>query len=159
MSRGTSNFDTEKVFKEINYEHINKNFLGAFPSDKINKFIMFEKMRRGKKYPFIISNTDRSDKSSPHWWSIFNISPKSELLLFDLFGICGMKHFIVSDDKKIVRKVLKGFELVDQKDNKPTLVKLKFSMNSYEKLAENKTKKTIGNCTRLISSDTQFRKK
>ena len=52
-----------------------------------------------------------------------------------------MKHFIVSDDKTIVRKVLKGFELTDQKDNKPTLVKLKFSMKSYEKLAENKTKK------------------
>ena len=61
MSRGTSNFETEKVFKEINNEHINKNFLGAFPSDKINKFIMFEKMMCGKKYPFIISNTDRSD--------------------------------------------------------------------------------------------------
>ena len=52
-----------------------------------------------------------------------------------------MKHFIVSDDKKIVRKVIKGLELADQKDNKPTLVKLKFSMNSYENLAENETKK------------------
>ena len=49
-------------------------------------------------------------------------------------------------------------ELADQKDNKLTLVKLKFSMNSYENLAENETKK-VGNCTRLISSDTQFRKK
>ena len=141
MSRGISNFETEKTFKEVNNEHTNKTFLGVFTSDKINKFLMFEKMMCGKKYPFIISNTDRNDKSGPHWWSIFNISPKSELLLFDLFGICGMKHFIVSDDKKIVRKVLKGFELTDQKDNKPTLVKLKFSMNSYEKLAENKTKK------------------
>ena len=52
-----------------------------------------------------------------------------------------MKHFIVSDDKKIVGKVLKGLELADQKDNKLTLVKLKFSMNSYENLAENETKK------------------
>ena len=141
MSRGTSNFETEKVFKEINNEHINKNFLGAFPSDKINKFIMFEKMRRGKKYPFIISNTDRSDKSGPHWWSIFKISQKSELLLFDLFEISGRNHFTGKDDKKIVGKILKGLKLDDQKDNKPTLVKLKFSMNSYEKLAENKTKR------------------
>ena len=52
-----------------------------------------------------------------------------------------MKHFIVSDDKKIVRKVLKGLELADQRDNKLTLVKLKFLMNSYENLAESKTKK------------------
>ena len=59
----------------------------------------------GKKYPF--SNTDRSDERGSHWWSISNISPKSELLLFDSFGISGMKHFIVSDDKKIVGKVLK----------------------------------------------------
>ena len=43
MSRGISNFEIEKVFKEINNEDINKNFLGVFPSDKINKFIMFEK--------------------------------------------------------------------------------------------------------------------
>ena len=55
MSRGISNFEIEKVFKEINNEDINKNFLGVFPSDKINKFIMFEKMMPGKKYPFIIS--------------------------------------------------------------------------------------------------------
>ena len=90
---------------------------------------MFEKMMPGKKYPFIISNTDRSDEGSTHWWSILNISPKSELLLFDSFGISGMKHFIVSGDKKIAGKVLKVLELADQKDNKLTLFELKFSMN------------------------------
>ena len=59
-----------------------------------------------------------------------------------------MKHFIVSDDKRIVGKVIKGLELADQKDNKLTLVKLKFSMNSYENLAEKRgNKKTIGNYT------------
>ena len=52
-----------------------------------------------------------------------------------------MKHFVVSDDRKIVRKVLKAVELANQKDNKRTLAKLKFPMNSYENLAENKTKK------------------
>ena len=52
-----------------------------------------------------------------------------------------MKHFIVSDDEKIVRKGLKGIETIDQKDKKLTLCKLKFSMNAYEKLAENKIKK------------------
>ena len=82
MSRDISNFETEKLFKEINNEDINKNFLGVFPSDKINKlFIMFEKMMLCEKYPFIISNTDRSDEGGTHWWSILNISPKSELLL------------------------------------------------------------------------------
>ena len=55
MSKGVSNFETEKRFKEINDEDIHEKFLGVFPSDKINKFIMFEKMMLGKKYPFIIS--------------------------------------------------------------------------------------------------------
>ena len=47
-----------------------------------------------------------------------------------------MKRFIVTDDKKMVGKVLKGFELVDKKDYKLTLIKLKFSMNGYKNLAE-----------------------
>ena len=97
----------------------------------------------GKKYPFIISNTDRSDGGGTHWWIILNISQKSELLLFDSFGINGIKHFVVSDDKKIVGKVLKGHELDDQKDNKLTLVKIKFSMNPYENMAENEIKKLL----------------
>ena len=31
-----------------------------------------------------------------------------------------MRHFIVSNDKKIVEKVLKGLVLADQRDNKLT---------------------------------------
>ena len=38
-----------------------------------------------KVYPFMISNTDRSDETGPHWWGILNILPK---------------RFIVTDDKK-----------------------------------------------------------
>lgn len=67
MLRGVSNFEIEKVLKERSNEDINKNILGVFPSDKINKFIMLEKMMPGKKCPFIISNTDRSDKGGTHW--------------------------------------------------------------------------------------------
>ena len=39
----------KKLFKEINNEDINEHFIGVFPSYKINKFIMFEKMMPGKK--------------------------------------------------------------------------------------------------------------
>ena len=104
MTNDISNFEIECIFKEINNNDLNKNFLGVFPSGKINKFIMFERMMPGKKYPFIISNTDRSDKNGTHWWSILNTSPKSELFLFILFGIDGMKHFIVQDNKKLLEK-------------------------------------------------------
>ena len=41
--KSISNFEIEKVFKEINNDDINEHFLGVFPSDKINKFIMFGK--------------------------------------------------------------------------------------------------------------------
>ena len=70
-----------------------------------------------------------------------------------------MKHFIVSDNKKFVGKVLKGLELADQKDNKLTLVKLKFSMDSYEKLAENKTKKLLETAQDLLHLIHSFEKK
>ena len=85
MTKGISNFEIEPVFKEINSDDLNENFLAVFPSDKINKFIMFERMMPGKKYPFIISNADRSDKNGTHWWSILNISPKSELFFLLFF--------------------------------------------------------------------------
>ena len=117
-------------------DDLNKNFLGVLTSGKINKFVMFEKMMSGKKYPFIISNTDRSDEGGTHWWGILNISPKNELLLFDSFGISGMKRLVVLDDKQIVGKVLKRLEFADRKDNKLTFVKLKFLMNGYERLTE-----------------------
>ena len=112
----------------------------------------------GKKYQFIISNTDRSDEGSSHCWSILNISPKSELLLFDSFGISGMKHFIVSDGKKVVGKILKGLELADQKDNKLTLVKLKFSINSYENMAESERKKLSETAQGFLHLIHSFRK-
>ena len=66
---------------------------------------------------------------------------KKRTFFFNSYGIEGMKHFIVSDDKKIVGKILKGIETIDQKDKKLTLCKLKFSMNAYEKLTESENKK------------------
>ena len=41
MSKGISNIEIEKLFKEINKNDLNENFLSVHPSDKINKFIMF----------------------------------------------------------------------------------------------------------------------
>ena len=51
MSKGISNFEMEKIFKEINNEDIHEKFLDIFLSDKINKYIMFEKMMPGKNTP------------------------------------------------------------------------------------------------------------
>ena len=93
-------------------------------------------MMPGKKYPFIISNANRSDENGTHWLRTLNISPKSEILLFDSFGIIGMKRFIAQDDKKNSWKGLERMELADRKDNKLTIVKLKFSMGGYDRLTE-----------------------
>ena len=38
-----------------------------------------------------MSNTDGSQESGTHRWSVLNIPPKSELLIFDSFGISGIK--------------------------------------------------------------------
>ena len=54
-----------------------------------------------------------------------------------------MKHYIVSDDKKIVGKILKRIETIDWKDKKLTLCKLKFSTNAYEKLTKREIKKLL----------------
>ena len=37
------NFEIEKVFKGINNEDINKNFLGVFSSDKKNSLLCLKK--------------------------------------------------------------------------------------------------------------------
>ena len=66
MSREITNFEIEIIFKEMNNADINDNFLVVFPSDKIKKFVMFEKMMPEKKYSFIISNIDRQDQPGEH---------------------------------------------------------------------------------------------
>ena len=49
---------------------------------------------------------------------------------FDTFGIEGLKHFIIQDDKKIVEKILIGIEKMDRSDKKITLCKIKFNMSA-----------------------------
>ena len=87
MQQGISNFEIERVFNELNNEDLNDNFLGVYPSDKTNKFIVFNRMMKGRKYPFLIANTDHSDKGRTHWWSILDISHASNFLLLDTYGI------------------------------------------------------------------------
>ena len=73
MAKGISNFKTERVFKEMKNNDLNENFLGVFTSDKINKFIKIEKMMPGKKYSFIICNTDRREKKMEPIGGVFLI--------------------------------------------------------------------------------------
>ena len=108
MSKGISNVQIENAIENIEDDDLNDNFVGVFPSNCMSKFINHSAMISSKKgkYPFVIANTDSSEKGETHWWSILDIEPKTDIFFFDSFGIDGLKHFIVQDDKKIIKRNL-----------------------------------------------------
>ena len=123
MRRGISNFQIENEIKNIKDEDLDDNFVGVFPSNYINKFINHAAMISEKKgkYPFVIANSDSGEKGGTHWWSIFDIEPKTDIFFFDSFGLDGLKHFIKQDDRSIIEKILFGTEKITRTDNKITL--------------------------------------
>ena len=99
------------ALKNMDDEDINNNFIGVFPSNHMNKFINQAAMsEKSGKYPFIIINIDSSHKGGTRWWSILDMEPKTDIFFFDLFGLDGLKHFIIQDDRKIIGKILLGSE-------------------------------------------------
>ena len=89
---------------------------------------------KNKKYPFIIMNTDRADKDGTHWWSFLDLHPRKEIFLFDSFGFTGFQKFVIDNDRNILNKILFGIQKFQKKDQKITLISLKFSMSEYEKI-------------------------
>ena len=100
------------------------------------------KDRSKVKYPFIIMNTDRSDRAGTHWWSFLDLHQKKEIFLFDSFGFEGFKKFIIDNDRKVLNKVLFGLNKFQKSDRKITLISVKFSMSEYEKIKDTKQLKT-----------------
>ena len=135
---GISNFQIENAIKKIGDEDLSKNFVGVFPSNYMNKFINHAAMIEDKKgkYPFIISNTVANDKTGTHWLSILDIEPRNKTFFFDSFGLDGLKHFIVQDDKKIIDKILIGIEQMNRTDQKITLCKIKFNLGACKELSK-----------------------
>ena len=88
----------------------------------------------GARYPFIIMNTDCSDKKDTHWWSFLDLHPKKRNFLFESFGFEGFKEFLLQDDRKTLNKILYGIKRFEKKDKKVTIITLTFSMNVYEKI-------------------------
>ena len=104
---GRSNFQIEDAIKNVGDKDLIDNFVGVFTSNYMNKFIDHAAMISDKgKYPFIIANTDSSDKPGVHWWSILDIEPKTDIFFFDSFGLDGLSHFIVQDEKPVVEKIV-----------------------------------------------------
>ena len=60
-----------------------KNFVGVFPSNKMNKLIDHAAMiSESGKFPFVIGSTDADDKPGVHWWSMLDIEPKNDIYIF-----------------------------------------------------------------------------
>ena len=129
-------------------------------SNSMTKFINFNKIFRTNQSPcpFIIVNTSRKNKKGVHWWSILNIDPKKELLLFDSYGFIGFKFFILSDDKAIVDKILYNVNNFNKKDNKINLVTVTFSVDAQEKLKENKLNALTETARDLLHKLAEFSK-
>ena len=78
------NFQIEDAIKKIGDEDLLQNFAGVFPSNYMNKFINHAAMIEDKKgkCPFIIANTDSSDKDGVHWSSIVDNEPRNDIFSF-----------------------------------------------------------------------------
>ena len=134
---GISNFQIEKAFEKIDDEDLLDNFIKVFPSNYMNKFINHAAMIEDSgKFPFIIANADADDKPGVHWWSISDIEPRTDVFIFDSYGLDGIKHFIIQDDKPVVDKILLGIEKMDRTDNKITLCKIKFNLGACRHLTK-----------------------
>ena len=150
---GISNEAIEDFFEKVNDDDFKNNFIGVFPPNFINKFISYHsiiKERSKVKYPFIIMNTDRSDRVGTHWWSFLDLHPKKEIFLFDSFGFEGLKKFIIDNDKKLLNKVLFNLNNFKKTDRKITLISLKFSMREYEKISDKQLKTTTQDLLHLM---------
>ena len=142
---GISNEAIEDFFEKVKDDNLKNNFIGVFPSNFINKFISHHSIIKNKpkvKYPFIIMNTDRSDRSGTHWWSFLDLHQKKDIFLFDSFGFEGLKKFIIDNDKKLLNKVLFNLNKFGKNDRKITFISLTFSMREYEKIKDLKELRT-----------------
>ena len=88
---------------------------------------------KSTQYPFIIMNTDRSNKKGTHWRSFLHLHPKKETILFNSFGFDGFKELLLQDDKKTLNKILYGIKKFG-KNSKITVITLTFSMEEQKKI-------------------------
>ena len=132
---GISNFTIKTIINEIDGD-LKQNFVGVFPSNETFKFFNFKHLIREKTapYPFMIMNTDRSDKDGEHWWSLLKISCKEQIFLFDSFGFIGLKEFIIDNDKEIIDQFFYGLEKINKKDKVINLTYVHFDIGSYKKV-------------------------
>ena len=57
-----------------------------------------------------------------------------DIFFFDSFGLDGLKHFIIQDDRQVIEKILFEIEQMTRTDNKITLFNIRFNLNGYKNL-------------------------
>ena len=109
---GTSKDKIVKFFEEKADDDEKKIFVGVFPSNHIIKFISFHEMMIEKgRYPFIIMNTDRSDKKGTHWWSFLKLYPRKEIFFSTALDLKVLKTLLLTTMFSIkFWSVLKNFK-------------------------------------------------
>ena len=134
---GISNLTIEEFINEEN-DDLKNNFVGVFPSNFITHFIAFHQLIKEKRgsYSFMIMNTDRNNKKGTDWWSVLELHNRKTLFLFDSFGFEGLKRFRISNDKKLIDKILFDLKKFNKKDNKTYLILPKFSVEDYDKMSK-----------------------
>ena len=64
------------------------------------------------------------------------MDPRNDIFFFNSFGLDGLKHFIIQDDRRIVDKILLGVEQMNRSDQKITLCKIKFNLGACKDLTK-----------------------
>ena len=123
-------------------EDFKANFKKVISSNSLTQYLDFKKVvsEGNTKYPFAIINTARKNHKGIHWWSLLNIDPAKHVFLFDSEGFLGFRLFILSDDNKIVDKVLFNIKKFNQPTTRVRCVELTFSVSEYQKLTSDEIK-------------------
>ena len=58
------------------------------------------------------------------------------MFLFGRFGFEGLNEFIISNDKKVIDKILFDLKKLNKRDNRINLVSLKFSVENLKKMTK-----------------------
>ena len=82
-----------------------------------------------------VKNADDTLGGIYSWWSILDIELKKDIFFFDSFGLDGLKHFVIQDDRDIIEKILFGTEIMTRTESKFTLSSTCFNLNAYKNLS------------------------
>ena len=82
-----------------------------------------------------VKNADDTLGGIYSWWSILDIELRKDIFFFDSFGLDGLKHFVIQDDRDIIEKILFGTEIMTRTESKITLSSTRFNLNAYKNLS------------------------